>query len=223
MKKTSSLYRLDPFPDKDGVLRVGGRIRNALVSYEIKHPVILPSKGHVTTLLVRYHHQRIRHQGRGMTLNDLRSHGYWVIGGSSSVSRCISKCVICQRLRGVLQEQKMANLPEDRLEPVPPFTHCGVDYFGPWLIKEGRKELKRYGVLFTCLSSRAIHLEVSATLETDSFINALRRFINRRGPVRTIRCDQGSNLVGAKNELQKALSSMDQNRVRHFLLKRNCD
>ena len=83
--------------------------------------------------------------------------------------------------------------------------------------------MKRYGVLFTCLSSRAIHLEVSATLETDSFINALRRFINRRGPVRTIRCDQGSNLVGAKNELQKALSSMDQTRVRHFPLERNCD
>ena len=174
-------------------------------------------------MLVRYYHERIRHQGRGMTLNDLRSHGYWVIGGSSSVSRCISKCVICRRLRGALQEQKMANLPEDRLEPAPPFTHCGVDYFGPWLIKEGRKELKRYGVLFTCLSSRAIHLEVSATLETDSFINALRRFINRRGPVRTIRCDQGSNLMGAKNELQKALSSMDQTRVRHFLLERSCD
>lgn len=210
MKKTSSLYRLDPFLDKDGILRVGGRIRNALVSYEIKHPVILPSKGHITALLVKYHHERISHQGRGMTLNDLRSHGYWVIGGRSSVSRCISKCVTCRRLRGALQEQKMANLPEDRLEPAPPFTHCGVDYFGPWLIKEGRKELKRYGVLFTCLSRRAIHLEVSATLETNSFINALRRFISRRGPVRTIRCDQGSNLVGAKNELQKALSSMDQ-------------
>ena len=189
MKKTSSLYRLDPFLDKYGVLRVGGRIRNALVSYEIKHPVILPSKGHITALLVRYHHERISHQGRGMTLNDLRSHGYWVIGGSSSVSRCISKCVTCRRLRGAIQEQKMANLPEDRLEPAPPFTHCRVDYFGPWLIKEGLKELKRYGVLFTCLSSRAIHLEVSATLETDSFINALHRFISRRGPVRTIRCD----------------------------------
>lgn len=86
MKKTSSLYRLDPFLDEDGVLRVGGRIRNALVSYEIKHPVILPSKGHITTLLVRYHHKRISHQGRGMTLNDLRAHGYWVIEGSSSVS-----------------------------------------------------------------------------------------------------------------------------------------
>ena len=175
MKKTSSLYRLDPFLDEDGVLRVGGRIRNALVSYEIKHPVILPSKGHITALLVRYYHERISHQGRGMTLNDLRQHGYWVIGGSSSVSQCISKCVTCRKLRGALQEQKMANLPKDRLEPAPPFTHCGVDYFGPWLIKEGRKELKRYGVLFTCLSSRAIHLEVSATLETDSFINALRQ------------------------------------------------
>ena len=223
MKKTSSLYRLDPFLDENGVLRVGGRIRNAPVSYEIKHPVILPSKSHVTILLVRYHHERIRHQGRGMTLNDLRSHGYWIIGGSSCVYRCISKCVICRKLRGALQQQEMANLPTDRLEPAPPFTHCGVDYFGPWLIKEGRKEFKRYGVLFTCLSSRAIHLEVSATLETDSFINALRRFINRRGPVRTIRCDQGSNLVGAKNELQKTLSSMDQTRVRHFLLERNCD
>ena len=117
----------------------------------------------------------------------------------------------------------MANLPTDRLEPAPPFTHCGVDYFGPWLTKEGRKELKRYGVLFTCLSSRAIHLEVSATLETDSFINALRRFSNRRCPLRTIRCDQGSNLLGAKNELQKTLSSVDQTRVRHFLFERNCD
>lgn len=172
MKKTSSLYQLDPFLDKDGVLWVGGWIRNALVSYGIKHPGILPSKGHVTTLLVRYHHERISHQGWGMTLNDLGSHVYWVIGGSSSVPRCISKCVICWKICGALQEQKMANLPADRLEPAPPFTHCRVNHFGPWVTKEGRKELKRYGVLFTGFSSRAIHPEVSATLETDLFINA---------------------------------------------------
>ena len=149
MKKTSSLYRLDPFIDEDGVLRVGGRIRNASISYDVKHPVILPSKGHVTMLLVRHHHQRISHQGRGITLNDLRSHGYWIIGGNASVSRYISKCMTCRKLRGVLEEQKITNLPEDRLEPAPPFTHCGVDYFGSFVIKEGRKELKRYGVLFT--------------------------------------------------------------------------
>ena len=89
----------------------------------------------------------------------------------------------------------MADLPEDRLEPDAPFTYCAVDYFGPWTIKDGRKEVKRYGVLFTCLASRAIHLEVASSLETDSFINALRRFILRRG---TLRCDQGTNFVGAK-------------------------
>ena len=88
----------------------------------------------------------------------------------------------------------MANLPTERLEPAPPFTHCGVDYFGLWLIKEGHKELKPYGVLYRCLSTSTIHLEVSATPEKDSFINALRRSINRRGPVRTIRCNQGRTL-----------------------------
>lgn len=223
MKKTSSLYRLDPFLDEDGVLRVGGRIRHALVSYDLKHPIILPGKSYVTSLLVRHHHERISHQGRGMTLNDLRSHGYWIIGGSSEVSTYISKCVICRKLCGTLEGQKMADLPEDRLETAPPFTYCAVDYFGPWLIKEGRKEIKRYGVLFTCMASRAIHLEVATSLETDSFINALRQFLNRRGPVRTIRCDQGTNFIGAQKELQKALSSMNQSRIYQFLSERNCD
>lgn len=83
----------------------------------------------------------------------------------------------------------MVNLFVDRLNLVSFFTYCGVDYFGLWFIKEGRKELKRYGVLFICLFSRAIYLEVFVFLEIDFFINVLRWFINRRGLVRTIRCD----------------------------------
>jgi len=67
----------------------------------------------------------------------------------------------------------MADLPEERLEPSPLFSYCGVDLFGPWYIKEGCKELKRYGMVFTCLASRAVHLEVCHTLETDSFLNTL--------------------------------------------------
>lgn len=104
-----------------------------------------------------------------------------------------------------------------------PFTYCGVDYFGPWHVKEGRKELKRYGVIFTCLASRVIHLEVAKTLETDSFINVLRRFLARRGPVRQLRSDQGTNLVGARTELKEALNKMDCDEVRQFLLKKECD
>ena len=174
MKTTSSLYRLDPFLDSHGILRLGGRIKRADVPYDLKHPVILPKKSHVTELIIRHYHHQVEHQGRGITLNSLRSSGYWVIGGTSVVGNLISKCVVCRKLRGPVSEQKMADLPDDRLEPSPPFTYCAVDYFGPWLIKEGRRELKRYGVLFTCLASRAIHLETANALTTDAFINALR-------------------------------------------------
>jgi hypothetical protein len=223
LKGASCLYRLDPFLDPDGVLRVGGRIKRSSLPYHVKHPAVLPRKGHVTTLIIRYYHQKLNHQGRGMTLNELRSNGFWIIGGSSAVGYHIANCVTCQRLRGAVQEQKMADLPSDRLEPAPPFTFCAVDYFGPWYIKDGRRELKRYGVVFTCLASRTVHLEVAKTLETDSFINVLRCFLARRGPVRQLRSDQGTNLVGARGELKEALMKMDPDEVRRFLLKKECD
>ncbi|XP_067023051.1 uncharacterized protein [Acropora muricata] len=123
----------------------------------------------------------------------------------------------------------MADLPVDRVEPAPPFTYCAVDYFGPWIVQEGRKAIKRYGVIFTCMASRAIHLESSNTMEslntmdTHSFINALRRFICRRGPVRQLRSDQGTNFVGAKGELKDALKELDHETIRSELLKENCD
>ena len=117
----------------------------------------------------------------------------------------------------------MAELSEDRVEPSSPFSYCGVDYFGPWYIREGQKELKRYGVVFTCLCCRAIHLETAVSLTTDSFINALHRFIAVRGPVREIRCDRGTNFIGAERELAEAIGEMDENKIRQFLLKENCN
>ena len=223
MKKSSSLYKLDPFLDEDGVLRVGGRLGKSSDPYDVKHPVILPKKGHVTNLILCHYHQLVKHQGRGITQNEIRSSGYWIVGGSSVVSNHISKCVSCRKLRGSPQEQKMANLPEDRLEPAPPFTFCAVDYFGPWHIKEGRREVKRYGVLFTCLASRAVHLEVASSLSTDSFLNAYRRFVGRRGPVRQLRSDQGTSFVGARIELQQVSSTLEHEKIRQELVKNNCD
>ena len=87
----------------------------------------------------------------------------------------------------------------------------GINYFGPWLIKDGRKEVKRYGVLFTCMVSRAVHVETANALTTDSFLNAYHRFVARRGPIRQLRSDQGTNFVGARSELEKALTEMNAN------------
>ena len=153
-------------------------LRRASLSDDMKFPIILPRNSHVTTLIVRYFHERRSHRRKTMTLNEVRSNGFWIISGSAVVSSIISSCVKCNKLRGAVQEQRMSDLPEDRLETAPPFTYCAVDYFGPFIVKDGRKELKRYGVLFTCMASRAIHLETSDSLDTDSFINALRRFIS---------------------------------------------
>lgn len=111
----------------------------------------------------------------------------------------------------------MADLPLDRSEPTPPFTFSAVDYFGHGIIKEGRREVKRYGVLFTCMASRAVHLERANSLDTASFINALRRFVCRRGPVRQLWSDQGSNFVGA------ALKEFNDDQIKEELLKNNCD
>ena len=221
--KQSSLYKLDPFLDSQGILRVGGRLRNASLPFEVKFPVILPRRSHVTTLIIRYFHEKIKHQGRGMTLNEIRANGYWIVGGTSAVGSYIWSCVVCRKMRSAVVEQKMADLPEDRLEPAPPFTFCAVDYFGPFSIKEGRKEMKRYGVLFTCLASRAIHLETSTSLETDAFINALCRFTCRRGLICQLRSDQGTNFVGAKHELKAALAELDHEHIKTELLLGNCD
>lgn len=158
-----------------------------------------------------------------MTLNELRNSGYWIIGGSSAVGKQINDCVVCRKLRRKTENQKMSDLPSDRLDTEPPFTFCAVDLFGPWYIKEGRKELKRYGVLFTCMACRAIHLETTNSMDTSSFINALRRFISRRGPIRQLRCDRGTNFVGAKRELQQAAQALDTSKIHEFLLKKNCD
>lgn len=223
VKRTSPIHRLKPIVDDDGVLRVGGQLHQTDLPYDVKHPVLLPKKAHLTDLVIRHFHQRTGHQGRARTHAEIRSSGYWIVNGSSLIGHHISKCVTCRKLRASPQQQVMAELLTDRFEQVPPFTFSAVDYFGPFYIKEGRKEMKRYGVLFTCMASRAIHLEIATSLTTDSFLNAYRRFVCRRGPIQQLRSDQGTNFVGAKNELEAALHEMNHNKIQRELLKDNCD
>ena len=223
LKKLGSLYRLDPFVDEDRLMRVGGRLQRSDLMFGERHPVVIPRRGHITELIVRFYHEEVCHLGRSATLNHLRQNGFWVIGGSAAVSSYIRNCVICKRRRGTFSTQKMADLPVERLAQEPPFTYCGVDLFGPFLIKEKRSMVKRYGVIFTCFSSRAIHLEIANTLDTSSFLNAVRRFLGRRGPIKQLHSDCGSNIVGAKNALLAAFKEMDHREIEEYLHRRNCD
>ena len=158
-----------------------------------------------------------------MTINEVRSRGYWIIGLNGLVKKLIRQCVVCRALRGKAVSQKMSDLPADRAECAPPFTFCGMDVFGPFVVKERRTEIKRYGLIFTCLTSRAVHLEMAYSLSTDAFIHTLRKFIAIRGPIRILRCDNGTNFVGANKELARSLESIQSPDMKNFALHHNCD
>lgn len=221
--QTSSIHSQEPYLDGDGLIRVGGRLKGTTLPKNLKHPVILPRRGHISGLIIKHYHERCGHGGRNLTLNAVRQAGFWIVHSRAAVTSQIFHCITCRKLRGNTCGQKMADLPECRTEDAPPFTYSGVDYFGPFYIKEGRKEMKRWGVLFTCLASRAIHLETANTLSADSFINAYRRFVCRRGPIRELHSDRGTNFIGGKTDLDKSLEEMNHSKVKEVLLKENCD
>ena len=219
--RTKKSKELDCFLDESGLLRVGGRMNKSPHPLEICSPVIVPKKSRLANLLVSHYHEKA-HMGRNMTVNMVRSHGYCIFGLSCLASMIIGNCATCRRARRPLESQLMGNLPPERLQPSAPFVHCGMDCFGPMDSKNGRKTEKRYGLILTCLASRAVHVEMLDSLSTDAFINGLRCFIALRGTVSTLRCDQGTNFVGAKNEFLKEEEKIDPERLEIFLREKQC-
>lgn len=227
LPKTSPLLKLSPIIDSEGLLRIGGRLGRADLPYEERHPLILPGKHHVTSLVVKNCHEEVKHQGRHFTHGMVRGRGLWVVGGKRLVNRVIHQCLNCRKLRGKFHHQKMADLPTERLTPSPPFTYVGLDVFGPWEVaarrtRGGHVNSKRWAVIFTCLSTRAIHIELIESMDASSFINALRRFMAIRGHVEQFHSDCGTNFVGAHNELEAALKEMDQETLETYLNSRGC-
>ena len=218
----SPLRTLDPYLDEDGLIRVGGRLRRSKLPHLEKFPIVMPRNHHVSLLLIRHHHDQVQHQGRHFTQGALRSAGYWIIGEKKLVSSVIHHCVTCKKSRGSLSTQKMADLPEDRLTPAPPFSYVGIDVFGPWNITFRRTKgavinPKRWAVLFTCLAIRAIHIEVIEEMTSSCFINALRRFIAVRGPVKELRSDRGSNFIGSIDDLKVNAVNVEDTATSSFL------
>ena len=158
------------------MLRVGGRLANAKLLFETKHPVILPSKHDLTDLIVHScHSDQSAHQGVSATLNNLMKR-FCVVNPKVTVKRVIKQCLWCKRRRAQPKAQTMADLPPARLQMFDaPFAHTGVDYFGSFCIKQRINEIKKYGCIFMCIITRAVHLEVASDLTVSSFLNAFWR------------------------------------------------
>ncbi|XP_076295214.1 uncharacterized protein LOC143216229 [Lasioglossum baleicum] len=201
----SSLLPLSPFIDQCGVVRVGGRLRNSFLPWETKHPAILP-KHHVSDLIIRESHLLSLHGGNQITTYTTRQK-YWILGLRNSVRRVIHKCVKCARWRAETATQVMQDLVTSRCRPSPPFSHIGVDYAGPYQVRDapgrGKRTYKKYIAVFICFATHAVHLELVDDCSTAAFLAAFDRFTSRRGVPQTITSDNGTNFVGASNELAR--------------------
>ena len=215
--KASPIYHLGPIL-VHGVLRVRGRLKNVKMSYEAGRPAIRPRDCHLTKLVIDFaHSSTVGHFGVNSTLNELNQR-YWIVRARVAVHRVLRDCLFCKRRGAKPGQQIMADLPPSMLQRGhPPFAHTGVDYFGPILIKQRRSEVKRYGCLFTCMTTRAVHLEVSVVLSTDSFINCLCRFIARRGRPTHVYSDNGTNFVGCRRTLHEAIDNWNKFKIQDHL------
>lgn len=208
--KSSEIYRLSPFLDPQNLMRCGGRLQESnVLSEDSKNPIILPRESRVTRLLLQEVHEKFLHRNFESATNEVRQK-FFVINLRAEMKKIRNNCQFCQNHDAEPVVPRMAPLPQSRVTAfVRPFSFVGVDFFGPLLITVGRHSEKRWGVLFTCMSIRAIHLEIAHSLTTDSCIQSILRFIYRRGQPLVFYSDNGTNLRGASKELLNALNDVD--------------
>lgn len=211
----SKLVALAPFIDiNEGVLRVCGRLDNAMLTYDEMHPIILPPDAHFTHLLIDRYHRRTMHGGPQLMMSLIRRN-FWIVNARNAIRHRIHKCIVCFRQRAKTSQQIMAALPSPRVRQTSrPFLHTGVDYCGPFELRaskgRGIKAYKAYIAVFVCLSTKAIHVECVDGLTTDAFLAAFRRFVGRRGLPSDVYSDNGTNFVGAANGLDRQFKQMAQ-------------
>ena len=221
IKRASNLVKLDPIL-QDDVLVVGGRLSFSSLSQQVKHPIILPRDSLLSKLIIMDEHNAT-HLGVEWTLSRVRCK-YWIIKARNMVKAIKRACVVCKKLYAPPAEQKMSNLPSERLDSCErAFTYTGFDIFGPFYVISGRHEVKMYGLIFTCFTTRAVHIEVLASLETDAFLNAFVRFISRRGAPNKVLCDNAKTFVGARNELADMMREVDTDRVVQYTRQLNIE
>ena len=209
LPESHPLSKLSPRLDSAGLVRVGGRLKQANIEFSVKHPLLIPANHPLSPAIISHYHLEVKHQGIHLSHGALIQGGFFLETGRTLIRRFISACISCRKLRADTCTQLMADLPFQRLEELPPFTHVGLDVFGHWHIHDGKTTRrtnatkKIWSVIFVCMPSRAIHLEPLYGMDGSSFRNALTRFMSVRGTVQTIRCDNAGNFLATKRHMEE--------------------
>ncbi|XP_029173279.1 uncharacterized protein LOC114942137 [Nylanderia fulva] len=202
----SRILSLTPFMDEHEINRVGGRINNATLPYDARHPVLLPKSHRLTILIIQREHVKNLHSGLQATMHAVRRR-FWPLAARSAVRKTIHNCVTCFRCKPAVSQALMADLPAQRVTASRPFTHSGVDYAGPILLKKGKRRNaklhKAYMSVFVCFSTRAVHLEIVTDLTSEAFLGAFKRFISRRGRPACVYSDNGTTFVGTRKQIKE--------------------
>ncbi|XP_068250213.1 uncharacterized protein [Palaemon carinicauda] len=203
--KNSKLRKLDPFIDDKGIVRINGRLQFSDLSYESKHPIILP-KGHFSKLLVQFQHKFLKHAGVNSIVSSLRS-SFHVTGVRRMAKTVVRECLDCCRHNSRPCSQPAAPLPDLRVTPAPPFAVTGIDFAGP-VFSANYPGKKLYMLLFTCAIVRAVHQELTESMSLVNFMQALRKFAARRGIPSVIYSDNAKTFVAASSEVQKVFGHL---------------
>ena len=216
--------KLIPSLDEDGLIRAHGRLEDARsLPQEMRNPIILPRDHLLVKLLLRHLHTKRAHCGYKSLIHEARRK-YWIIGVRSMSKALTSKCITCKKLRKKPLDQLMGQIPSLRVAAgFPPFSNTAIDMFGPLHIKLNRKTLKEAQVIiFTCMTTRAVHLELVNDKTSDAFLMAFRRFASLRGHPSVCWSDCGTNFVGAQAYLQEIMRNWNIPKIESVLSEDFC-
>lgn len=207
LPKTNRLVALSPFIDENGLLRVGGRLSRADLPFDARHQILLPKKHPITDSIIKEKHEACNHGGPKLTESVFRQR-YWITDSQRSIKSVVRKCINCFKTNPKPMHQYMADLPANRVNvPRKPFFNTALDYTGCIFIKmangRGHRTTKAYISIFVCMATKAMHLEVVSELTAAAFIAAFRRFVVRRGAMRHLHSDNGTNFVSSNKILME--------------------
>ena len=177
-----------------------GRLQFSQLSFDEKHPILLP-KCHLAVLLVRFQHVLMKHAGVSTMITALRK-CYWIIGVRRIAKRVKKTCASCQQQDAAACSQPMAPLPPERVNPAVPFAVTGLDHAGPLYCCDMPRK-KFWVLLFTCCVVRAVHLELVESLSTPETILAIQRLSARRGLPEVIYSDNAKGFTASPTALQR--------------------